>query len=137
MQTRTPGGEIATVERESLVELFSELGNKSSALIRDEIELAKQELSEKIVSFKKGAILLIVAAGIGALAVLTLTAAAVIALAPYVGLLYSALIIGGVFLVIGAIVASVGMRRVKETSLKPEQTIETLQEDKEWLKELP
>ena len=137
MQTRTAGGEIATAERESLAELFSELGNESSALIRDEIELAKQELSEKIASFRSGAILLIIAAGIGALAVLTLTAAAVVALAPYVGLLYSTLIIGGVFLVIGAIVASVGMGRVKKTSLKPEQTIETLQEDKEWLKELP
>lgn len=137
MQTRTARGEIATVERESLAELFSELGNKSSALIRDEIELAKQELSEKIASFRSGAILLIIAAGIGALAVLTLTAAAVVALTPYVGLLYSTLIIGGVFLVIGAIVASVGMGRVKKTSLKPEQTIETLQEDKEWLKELP
>lgn len=137
MQTRTARGEIATVERESLAELFSELGNKSSALIRDEIELAKQELSEKIASFRSGAILLIIAAGIGALAVLTLTAAAVVALTPYVGLLYSTLIIGGVFLVIGAIVASVGMGRIKKTSLKPEQTIETLQEDKEWLKELP
>jgi uncharacterized membrane protein YqjE len=137
MQTRTAGGQIATVERESLAELFSELGNESSALLRDEIELAKQELSEKIASFKTGAILLIIGAGIGALAVLTLTAAAVIALVPYLGLLYSTLLIGGVFLVIGAIVASAGMGRVKKTSLKPEQTIETLQEDKEWLKELP
>lgn len=137
MQTRTAGGQIATVERESLAELFSELGNESSALIRDEIELAKQELSEKIASFKTGAFLLIIAAAIGALAVLTLTAAAVIALVPYLGLLYSTLLIGGVFLVIGAIVASAGMGRVKKTSLKPEQTIETLQEDKEWLKQLP
>jgi hypothetical protein len=28
------------------------------------------------------------------------------------------------------------MGRLKQTSLKPEQTIETLEEDKEWLKEM-
>ena len=29
-----------------------------------------------------------------------------------------------------------GLTRLKRTSLKPEQTIETLEEDKEWLKQL-
>ena len=73
---------------------------------------------------------------IGVVAILTLTAAAVIGLAKYVGAGNSALIIGGALAIIGGVIVVVGLRRVKRTSLKPRQTIETLEEDKEWLKEL-
>jgi len=123
-------------QRESFGNLFSELANQSSALVRDEIQLAKQEMSEKIVSFRKGAILIVTGAVIGLPAILSLTAAAVIGLANYIGFGYSALLIGGVLLVIAMVVASIGLEHIKRTSLKPEQTIATLQEDKEWLKEL-
>lgn len=138
MQTRTGTGQRSTIgiERESFGELFGELANDSSALVRDEIQLAKQEISEKIVSFRSAAILILTGAAIGSLAMITLAAAAVIGLAYYVGPGYSALIIGGVLLVIAGIVTSTGLKRAKQINFKPEQTITTLQEDKEWLKEL-
>ena len=138
MQTQTGTRLRSTIanERESFGELFGELASDSSALVRDEIQLAKQEISEKIVSFRAAAILILTGAAIGSLAMMTLAAAAVIGLAHYVGPGYSALIIGGVLLLIAAIVASTGLKRVKEINFKPEQTITTLQEDKEWLKEL-
>ncbi len=43
---------------------------------------------------------------------------------------------GAALAIIGGIVAFSGIGQLKRTSLKPEQTIETLEEDKEWLKEL-
>jgi uncharacterized membrane protein YqjE len=123
-------------ERESFGELLGQLANNSAALVRDEITLAKQEMRENMKSLRSGIILTSVGALIGLLAVLTLTAAAVIALADVVGPAYSALIIGGALALVGGIIAMVGVGQIKRTSLKPEQTIETLEEDKEWLKEL-
>jgi hypothetical protein len=124
------------VERESLGELFGELANKSSILLRDEIELAKQEMGEKFISLKVGAAFMIAGAWIASLAGMTLVAAAVIGLAPRVGLANSALIVGGALLLVAAVVTLLGMSRLKKRNLKPEQTIEMLREDKEWLKEL-
>ena len=80
--------------RQSFGELLGQLANNSAALVRDEIELARQEVSEKIVALRLG--MIIVAAGslISLVAILTLTAAAVIALSTYVGPGYAALIVG-------------------------------------------
>lgn len=124
------------LERETFGELFGDLATKSSALVRDEIQLAKQEITEKIEVFRGGAILMVIGAAIGLVAALTLTAAAVIGLSTYAGLLYSSLIIGGALLLVAIVTASIGMGRIKRTNFTPEQTLATLEEDKEWLKEL-
>jgi hypothetical protein len=126
----------AGLPRQSFSELLSQLANNSAALVRDEIELARQEVSEKIIVLRLG--MIIVAAGslISLVAILTLTAAAVLALSTYVGPGYAALIIGAVLALAGGITAFVGFNRIAHTAIKPTQTIETLREDKEWLKEL-
>jgi VIT1/CCC1 family predicted Fe2+/Mn2+ transporter len=136
MQMRRGFERQEVVQRESFGELLSQLANNSAALVRDEIDLAKQEMSEKVKSFRAGVVTLAVGGLVGLLGVMTLLAAAVIGLAYYVGPGYSALIIGAVLAVAAAIFATVGVGQLKRTSLKPEQTIETLEEDKEWLKEL-
>lgn len=125
-----------SLRRESFTELLGQLASNSAALVRDEIELARKEVSEKITALRSG--IVVTAAGfvIGLVAILTLTAAAVIGLSKYIGAGYAALIIGGALAIIGGITIVVGLGRIKQTSLKPTQTIETLEEDKEWLKEL-
>jgi hypothetical protein len=124
------------LQRESFGELLGQLANNSAALVRDEIELAKQEMTEKVGVLRSGVIVVVVGSIICLVAILTLTAAAVIGLANLVGAGYSALIIGGALGIIGGITAFVGLGEIKRTSLKPKQTIETLEEDKQWLKEL-
>lgn len=124
------------MSRESIGELLGQLANNSAALVRDEIALVRQEMGEKVNSFRSGVVTVAIGAVIGLVAVLTLTAAAVIGLAHVIDAGYAALIIGGVFAIVGGIMVSTGLNRLKQTSLKPEQTIETLEEDKEWLKEL-
>lgn len=126
----------ATLPRESFGELLGQLANNSAALVRDEIELARQEMSEKVSVLRSGVLIVAVGSLIGLVAILTLTAAAVIGLAYYVGPGYAALIIGGTLALTGGITALAGLGQIKRTSLKPTQTIETLEEDKEWLKEL-
>jgi len=124
------------MSRESIGELLGQLANNSAALVRDEIALARQELGEKVASFRSGVITVTIGAVVGLIALMALTAAAVNGLAHVMDAGYAALNIGGVFAEVGGIIVSTGLNRLKQTSLKPEQTIKTLEEDKEWLKEL-
>ena len=119
------------MSRESLGELLGQLANNSAALVRDEIALARQEMGEKVNSFRSGVVTVAMGAAVGLLAVLALTAAAVIGLAHLMDAGYAALIVGGVLAIVGGIIVSTGLNRLKQTSLKPEKTIETLEEDKE------
>ncbi|HXG92403.1 MAG TPA: phage holin family protein [Blastocatellia bacterium] len=122
--------------RESFGELLSQLANNSAALVRDEIDLAKQEMGEKIARLRSAVVVIAIGGVIALVGMLGLVAAAIIGLGYVVGPGWSALIIGGALALIGGLIAMTGVGRMKRTSLKPEQTIETLEEDKEWLKQL-
>ncbi|MFP5265026.1 MAG: phage holin family protein [Blastocatellia bacterium] len=123
-------------QRESFGELLGQLANNSAALVRDEIALAKQEMSEKVTSFRSGVVTTAIGGVVALLGVLALIAAAIIGLAHYMDAGLAALVVGVVLAVVGGIIAFAGIGRLKRTSLKPKQTIKTLEEDKEWLKEL-
>lgn len=122
--------------RESFGELLGQLANDSAALVKDEIALAKQEMGEKLETVRSGAITASIGGVIGLIGVMALTAAAIIGLGRLIGPGWSALIIGAVLALGGAMIAMKGMSQIKQTSLKPKQTIETLEEDRRWLKEL-
>ena len=138
MQARQEIDRFSQVEmqRESLGELLSALASQSAGLVRDEVALAKQEIREKLSQLQAAVLILAIGGLIGLLALMVLSAAAILALVPVVGAWQAALIVGGVLAVTGGIIALVGVERLKRTNLKPEQTLETLEEDKEWLKEI-
>ena len=111
----------AGTQRESTIsELLGELAKSSAALIRDELTLAKQEISEKLSAFRVGLVVVAIGAVIGLIALITLCAAVVIALAAYVGAWQAALIVGTILALTAGVTASVGLRRLKQTSLKLE-----------------
>ncbi len=111
----------AGTQRESTIsELLGELAKSSAALIRDEITLAKQEVREKLSAFQLGLIVIAIGAVIGLVALITLCAAVAIALATYVGAWQAALIIGAILALTAGVTASVGLQRLKRTSLKSE-----------------
>lgn len=121
---------------QSVTELLSRLATESSQLVRDEIALVRQELREQVVIVRTVLLLSAVAAFIAFAALLALCGAAAAALAPVTGVWQALLIIGGALALIFGIVAFVSMRTMRRMTLKPEQTLETLEENKEWLKEL-
>ena len=127
---------VEAVKEESLSNLISALASDSAALVHDELELAKQELGEKLSSISNASLIVATGVVVGLLASMALCAAAIVALTPYTGAWQAALIVGLVLAVIAGAMSYTGLRRLKATSLKPEQTIETLEEDKRWLKEL-
>ena len=124
------------MQRESFGELLGQLVSHSASLVRDEVKLAKQEMLEELLSFKSGAITLVIGAALVWIALLTLCAAVVMGLSAFMGPGMAALVTGAGLVVIGGVIAFVGFRQLKKTTLKPEKSIRSLKEDKGWPKEM-
>jgi uncharacterized membrane protein YqjE len=120
--------------QESVSDLLNRLGSSWAALIRDEIDLAKQEVREKLAAFRVALILIAAGATVGFAALLVLCAAVVAGLALLIGWPLSAVIVGIGLAFISGIIVLFGVRLLKRTTVKPEKTIQSLKEDKEWLK---
>lgn len=122
-------------DQRSLGDLFSELSRETSALVREELALAKAELSQKAAGV--GMDLGFLAAG-GAVAyagLLALIAAVILVLGLVIPMWLSALLVGAVVAAVGGVLVRMGLTRLKQREPMPEQTMQTLREDKEWLKD--
>ena len=116
-------------------DLVKQLAGQTSMLVRQEIDLAKAEMSEKASVAGKGAGLLGAAAVIGLLAAGALTACLILALDEVVPDWLAALIVALVMGAVAAVLALQGRNRVHAaTPPVPEQTVETVKEDVEWAK---
>jgi len=119
----------------SIGELLKRLADDAAALVRQEIALAKVEMSEKGKEVGKGAGMLGAAGVIALLAAGTLTAFLVLALGEVMPHWLAALLVGLVYLAVAGFLAMKGKKQVQTASPPvPEQTIETVKEDVEWLK---
>ena len=116
-------------------ELVKELAGQTSTLVRQELDLAKAEMSQKATVAGKGAGLLGGAAVAGLLAAGSLTACLILALSEVVPDWLAALIVALVIGAIAAVLALQGRNRIRAaTPPVPEQTVETVKEDVEWAK---
>lgn len=113
--------------------LFSGLIQELRTLVSKEFELAKTEMSEKASKSVRNSIVIAVGASLIYMGSLVLLAAAVFGLANVVPLWLSALIVGAVTLVIGAIVTYAAVNKLKKMKIKPEHTMENLRKDRQWL----
>jgi len=138
MQSRREAIPLRTEEqqRESLTALIGDLANQSASLVRDEVALAKQEVTEKVLSLRSPVIMIALGAFVGLIAAFALCAAAIAGLAEYMATWLAALIVGAVLALIAGIIAFTGLGQMKRMNLKPEVTIKSLEEDKQWLKEI-
>jgi len=118
--------EVRFEREESFAELLTRLANESAALVRDQIDLAKQEIAEKLKAWRAAFIAIAAASMIGLLALMSLCAAAIAELAKVIGPSVSALVIGVALGIISAMVLMGALQSLKRASLRPEQTIRTL-----------
>jgi predicted phage tail protein len=121
-------------EERSLGDLFSELATETSTLVRQEVALAQTELTQKATSVGKNVGFLVVGGAVGYAALLAILAAAIIGLAYFVPAWAAALIVGVIVGIVAFLLVSSALKALKETNLTPNQTVETLKEDAEWLK---
>jgi len=118
----------------SLGELFSELSRQTSTLIRQEVALAKAEMKQKGTEVGKDVGMMAAGGALAYAGLLALIATIIIVLAEFMPWWLSALIVSLVVLGIGGLLVQRGMNALKQTNMAPEQTIDTLKEDKEWAK---
>jgi uncharacterized membrane protein YqjE len=116
-------------------QLFKQLSNDMSALVRQELRLAQAEMTEKGKKAGIGAGLFGGAGIVVLLALGTLTACVVALLATAMDTWVAALIVTVIYGALAAGLALTGKQRVSEaTPPVPEQTVETVKEDVQWAK---
>jgi uncharacterized membrane protein YqjE len=116
-------------------DLVKQLAGQTSTLVRQELDLAKAELSEKGRVAGQGAGLLGGAAYVGLLAGGALTAGVIAALNEALALWLAALIVAVVLGAAAAVLALRGRDRMRAAAPPvPQQTVETVKEDVEWAK---
>lgn len=120
---------------ESVGSLLSDLSSDISTLVRQEIELARVELTAKGKVAGKGAGML-AAAGVVALVMLfALTMFLIAVLGEVMDTWLAALIVTILWGVVAFVLVQAGRKQLKEAlPPKPEQTIETIKEDVQWAK---
>lgn len=120
---------------QSTAELVKQLSRQASALLRQEIELAKTEMREKAVDASTGAAAFTGAAIAALLALGALTAFLILALDGAMPAWAAALCVTALWAVIAAALGVYGRERLRDAGRPvPEKTVETLKEDMEWLR---
>lgn len=123
----------AAAER-PLTEVVTQLSKDLSLLVRQEVGLAKREAAEKLRALLSG----VASAAIGGLILhigaLALTAALILLLGQAVPAWLAALIVGVVYVALGALLLRQGTSRLREVRLEPEKSAENLKRDVEAIK---
>ena len=120
----------------SLGELFAELAQETSTLVRQEVELARVELGQKAAGVGRAVASLVLGGAVAYAGFLAIMAAVIVALAD-VGLAWwlSALLVGAVVAGVGYALVARARTALQRVELAPRRTVETLKEDREWAKE--
>ena len=125
--------------RRSLPGLFSDLWRDSARLIRDEAELAKTEIAEKVAQAGTGIASLAVGGAVCFAGFLLVLFAAVgllaMALPEEQAAWLAPLIVGAVVLAAGGILVAAGRRKLKSGHLKPTRAVRSVRRDAEVVKE--
>ena len=132
--SRVDGNSHPDVADRSVGELLGEVTKGFSTLLRQEVELAKAEVKQEAVKAGKGAGMLAGAGVAGHMVLVFLSLTIMWALANVMDLTWAALIVTVLWAVIAAVLASVGRKQLKDVNPKPEQTVESLKEDAQWIK---
>lgn len=122
----------STQQSESLGDTVMGIIKDVQNVIRGEVQLAKTELKEDATQMGKGAGMIGAGVFFGLIGFMFLMLGVTYVINLWLEMWLSALIVGAVLVIIAAILAMVGKSQIQSASLKPEKTIESIKEDKEW-----
>jgi putative superfamily III holin-X len=119
----------------SIGELVKDLATETSTLVRQEIDLAKAEMTDRGKRAGKGVGMLAGGAVVAVLAFGALTAGLIAALDLAMPTWLAALIVTVIYGAIAAVLVQIGRKQVQEAAPPvPEETIESVKEDVQWAK---
>jgi uncharacterized membrane protein YqjE len=127
-------GDSRAGDDRSLGELLRALTGELQHLFRAELQLAKIETRDELDHVKDTAKHGALAAGAAFMALLLLSFAAAWGLAEVMPVGVAFLIVGAVYAVVAVVAGLAARDRARRVDLKPTETIETLEEDAQWLK---
>src|SRR5918997_5455566 len=119
----------------SLGELFSELAQDTSTLVRQEVQLAKTEMGQKASRLGKDVGFLAVGGAVAYAGLLAIIAGIIVLVGQVIPMWLSAFLVGLVVAGVGYFLVRRGLDALKREDLAPRQTIETLKEDQQWAKD--
>jgi hypothetical protein len=119
-------------QERSLGDLFSELSQETSTLVREEMALAKIELSQKATRIGKDVAFLAAGGAVAYAGLLTLIAFLVIILSKGMPWWASVLIVGLVVSGGGGYLVMKGLNALHREDFTPHQSIDSFKESKEW-----
>jgi putative superfamily III holin-X len=132
----TPTRSSEDLKEQPWVDVLKTLAEELRDFVQQEMQLVKTELSSKVKQAGIGAGMFGAAGFMGFLAVGTLTAAVILALALVLPAWAAALIVSAFYGLVAAVLALVGRKKVKAaTPLAPEQAIRTVQATKEQVQQ--
>jgi xanthine/uracil permease len=122
-------------DNRSLGELFSELAQETSTLVRQEVNLAKTEMSHKASHAGKHIGVLAAGGAVAYAGLLAILAGVIVLLDNVMPLWASALLVGVVVAIVGYLLVRRALDALKREDFAPRETIETLKEDQQWAKD--
>jgi VIT1/CCC1 family predicted Fe2+/Mn2+ transporter len=130
------------IEHESIPDLLKDLRDEVMVMIRQQIELARTETSEKVSVLGKNAMYLaagglVLFAGflflLGSLTLLVYVGLLIAGMSPVVAVwlvpLFTAIVVG----IVGGVLIKKSLRTFRNTSFVPEKMVHTFKEDQQWI----
>ncbi|HSJ76196.1 MAG TPA: phage holin family protein [Gemmatimonadales bacterium] len=124
-------------QERSIGELFGQLSQDMTLLVRQEVQLARTEMTEKLSRITTNLISVGAGGFVAYLGGLALMAALILALRDLanISLAWSALIVGGILAIVGYVMLQRGLKELKGVELAPRRSVENIKDDVQSIKE--
>lgn len=136
MSQAADGAKVPSAQERSTAELVRQMSEEVSSLVRDELQLARIEMTRKGKEAGKGMGMLGGAGLIALYGIGCLIACAIIAIAGVLSAWLAALIIGALLLAVAGVAAALGKERLRRgTPPVPQEAVGSVKADVETIKE--
>lgn len=118
-------------QERGVAELFGQLSQDMTMLVRQEVQLARAEMSEKLSRLTANLVSVVAGGFVAYVGALALVAALILALNDLVGISpwVSALIVGAALAIAGYAMLRRGLGELKRVDLAPRRTVENIKDD--------
>lgn len=118
----------------TMADIIKDIVANLQEIMRSEINLARAEMTQKAMTAGRAAAVAVVGGVVALYAIAFVLVCIFDALALAIPYWASALIIGAVLLIAAGVMVSAGINRLKKLSPKPTETIRSIREDVQWLR---
>jgi putative superfamily III holin-X len=123
------------MENKPLGDLFGDLASDMSNLVRQEVALAKLEVTQKAKYLGRNVGYLVVGGAVAYAGLLAVIAAIIMLLNNYMPAWGAALLVGVVVALVAWMMIGKAIAALQQADLTPRETVETLKEDATWMKQ--